>query len=92
MGYHLAYGMTYEELPKAVVITEDDLHGYVYVLEHTCLDVVEDSDDDFCCSECGARLYVNTGDTYTMIAADEHTIIKRPNFCPSCGARVISIG
>lgn len=53
-----------------------------------CRDI-EDSGTDFCCSACGARLYIDTGDTYTMIAADEHTIIKRPNYCPNCGARVV---
>ena len=52
-----------------------------------CRDI-EDSGTDFCCSACGARLYIDTGDTYTMIAADEHTIIKRPNFCPNCGRAV----
>lgn len=40
---------------------------------------------DFCCSECGARLYTETEDGYTMIKADEHTIIKTPNYCPNCG-------
>ena len=55
----------------------------------TCHDT-EGSGRDFCCSACGARLYVDTGDTFTMIAADEHTIIKRPNFCPNCGAEVVS--
>lgn len=49
----------------------------------------EDSGTDFCCSACGARLYIDTGDTYTMIAADERTIIKRPNYCPNCGRKVV---
>lgn len=49
----------------------------------------EDSGTDFCCSACGARLYIDTGDTYTMIAADERTIIERPNYCPNCGRRVV---
>lgn len=53
----------------------------------TCRDA-EDSGTDFCCSACGARLYIDTGDTYTMIAADEHTIIERPNYCPNCGRKV----
>ena len=44
---------------------------------------------DFCCSECGVRMFTNTSDTYTMIAADEHTIIKHPNFCPNCGKQVV---
>ena len=55
----------------------------------TCCDT-EGSGRDFCCSECGARLYIDTGDTYTMIAADEHTIIKHPNFCPNCGREVVA--
>jgi len=34
-------------------------------------------------------MFTNTSDTYTMIAADEHTIIKHPNFCPNCGRKVV---
>ena len=43
---------------------------------------------DFCCSECGARLYIETTDGYTMIEADEKTLIKMPNYCPNCGRQV----
>lgn len=53
----------------------------------TCHD--EGDPSDFCCSECGVRMFTNTSDTYTMIAADERTIIKHPNFCPNCGKRVV---
>jgi len=53
----------------------------------TCRD--EGDPSDFCCSECGVRMFTNTSDTYTMIAADEHTIIKRPNYCPNCGRRYV---
>lgn len=52
----------------------------------TCHDVGDPG--DFCCSECGVRMFTESNDTYTMIAADERTIIKHPNFCPNCGARV----
>lgn len=55
----------------------------------TCHDV-GDSNNDFHCSECGARLYIDTGDSYTMIEADEQTIIKCPNYCPNCGRKVVS--
>lgn len=47
----------------------------------------EGDSSDFCCSECGVRMYMETDDTYTMITSDEH-IIKRPNYCPNCGRRV----
>lgn len=53
----------------------------------TCHD--EGDSTDFCCSECGMRMFTETNDTYTMIAADERTIIKRPNYCPSCGRKVM---
>ena len=46
--------------------------------------------NDFCCSECGMRMYTDTNDTYTMIASDGRTIIKHPNFCPNCGAKVVN--
>lgn len=52
----------------------------------TCHDVGDPS--DFCCSECGVRMFTDTSDTYTMIASDGHTIIKHPNYCPNCGRRV----
>ena len=52
-----------------------------------CHDVGDPS--DFCCSECGVRMFTDTNDTYTMIASDGRTIIKHPNYCPNCGARVI---
>ena len=54
----------------------------------TCHDDGDPS--DFCCSECGVRMFTNTSDTYTMIAADEHTIIKHPNYCPNCGRKVVA--
>lgn len=47
---------------------------------------------DFCCSECGMRMFIEANDTYTMIASDERTIIKHPNFCPNCGRRIEVIG
>ena len=53
----------------------------------TCHD--EGDPSDFCCSECGVRMFTNTSDTYTMIASDERTIIKRPNYCPNCGSKVV---
>ena len=53
----------------------------------TCHDDGDPS--DFCCSECGVRMFTNTSDTYTMIAADEHTIIKHPSYCPNCGRKVV---
>lgn len=53
----------------------------------TCHDVGDPS--DFCCSECGVRMFTDTSDTYTMIASDGRTIIKHPNYCPNCGAKVI---
>lgn len=53
-----------------------------------CYDI-ESSPIDFCCSECGMRMYTATIDTYTMIANDEETIIKHPNFCPNCGRKVM---
>ena len=53
----------------------------------TCHDDGDPS--DFCCSECGVRMFTDTSDTYTMIASDGHTIIKHPNYCPNCGRRVV---
>ena len=52
----------------------------------TCHD--EGDPSDFCCSECGVRMFTDTSDTYTMIASDGRTIIKHPNYCPNCGRRV----
>jgi hypothetical protein len=52
----------------------------------TCHDVGDPS--DFCCSECGVRMFTDTNDTYTMIASDGRTIIKHPNYCPNCGRKV----
>ena len=53
----------------------------------TCHD--EGDPGDFLCSECGVRMFTETNDTYTMIASDERTIIKHPNFCPNCGRRCV---
>ena len=49
----------------------------------------EGDPSDFCCSECGVRMFTESNDTYTMIAADERTIIKHPNYCPNCGRKVV---
>lgn len=62
----------------------DDL---AFVPEHTCKDVGERC--DFACSDCGARLYTETSDGYTIILGDETTIIIKPRFCPYCGAKVV---
>lgn len=56
----------------------------------TCHD--EGDPSDFCCSECGVRMFTNTSDTYTMIASDGRTIIKHPNYCPNCGRKVVDDG
>jgi hypothetical protein len=56
----------------------------------TCRD--EGDPSDFCCSECGVRMFIETSDTYTMIASDERTIIKHPNYCPNCGRKVVTDG
>lgn len=53
----------------------------------TCHD--EGDPGAFCCSACGVRMFTDTGDTYTMIASDGRTIIRHPNFCPNCGAKVV---
>ncbi len=42
---------------------------------------------DFLCSECGARMYIDTGETYTMIDSLEN-IIEQPRFCPNCGCKI----
>jgi len=49
----------------------------------------EGDPSDFCCSECGVRMFTNTSDTYTMIASDGRTIIEHPNYCPNCGRKVV---
>ena len=60
---------------------------YGFVKERTCRDDGDPS--DFCCSECGARMFTEVNDAYTMIANDGQTIIKHPNYCPNCGAKVV---
>lgn len=55
--------------------------------ERTCKDVGERH--DFACSDCGARLYTEMTDGYTMILGDEKTILLKPRYCPNCGARVV---
>lgn len=64
--------------------TPDELTALL--AQRTCYNVGDKR--DFCCSECGVRMFIEIDDTYTMIASDERTIIKRPNFCPNCGKRV----
>lgn len=52
----------------------------------TCHNVGDPS--DFCCSECGVRMFTESNDTYTMIDSLGN-IIEQPNFCPNCGAKVV---
>ena len=47
----------------------------------------EGDQKDFLCSECGARMFIDTGETYTMIDSLGN-IIEQPSFCPNCGRRV----
>ena len=84
-------------LPDHIDVTLPDSRGrevhsarvYEYVRREECHDTDEDA-NDFCCSECGARLYVSTSDVYTMMLGDEKTILEHPNFCPNCGAKVMA--
>lgn len=58
----------------------------------TCEDTNE-KEYDFTCSECGASMYTQIDDCWTMIGAGglpEH-VIKHPNHCPNCGARVVEV-
>lgn len=58
--------------------------------ERTCEDVNEE-DNDFTCSECGASMYTQIDDCWTMIARGGlcDDVIEKPNYCPNCGAKVI---
>lgn len=60
----------------------------MYVKERTCENVGEET--DFSCSECGARLYIEICGDYTMILEDGKTLVTMPNYCPNCGAKVVS--
>lgn len=50
----------------------------------------EGDQKDFLCSGCGTRMFIDTGDTYTMIDSLGN-IIEQPNYCPNCGARVVEV-
>ena len=69
----------------------EDIKAWNTRAEQTCHDVNED-DHDFTCSECGASMYILVNDCWTMIGrrglCDD--VIERPNYCPNCGARVLS--
>ena len=52
----------------------------------TCHD--EGDPTDFCCSECGVRMFTDTGETYTMIDSLGN-IIEQPSYCPNCGRKVV---
>ena len=88
--------VTCGKLPERIEVTLPDSRGrevhsarvYEYERREECHDTDEDA-NDFCCSECGARLYVSTSDVYTMMLGDEKTILEHPNFCPNCGAKVV---
>lgn len=54
----------------------------------TCYDIEQD-ENDFKCSACGARSFIITDDCYTTILADEKTVLRRFNYCPNCGAKVV---
>ena len=85
----------YEEPPSCDLLVrsrydigaEDAIEVEATLGRGTCHD--EGDPSDFCCSACGVRMFTDTSDTYTMIASDGRTIIKHPNYCPNCGARVI---
>lgn len=76
-GTLVAYNLTHEQ---AIAIT---------LGSRTCHNVGDPS--DFCCSECGTRMFTNTSDTYTMIDSLGN-IIEQPSFCPNCGRRVVEVG
>jgi len=48
----------------------------------------EGDSSDFCCSECGVRMFTESDDTYTMIDSLGN-IIEQPSFCPNCGRKVV---
>jgi len=58
--------------------------------ERTCQDVNEE-EDDFTCSACGASMFTQIDDTWVMIAqdGDDDDLIWKPNYCPNCGAKVV---
>lgn len=56
----------------------------------TCYDT-SDSEHDFTCSECGASMYTQIDDCWTMIAKGGlcDDVIERPNYCPNCGGKAV---
>ena len=57
--------------------------------QRTCVDT-DDDPNDFKCSSCGARSYIQANDTYTTVLDDHVTILKKFNYCPNCGKQIVS--
>lgn len=73
---------------KVDVIWEETLSMAAMLGSGTCVN--DGSEKDFACSSCGASLYIENNDGYTMVLADYKTIVTMPNFCPNCGRKVVN--
>lgn len=58
--------------------------------ERMCRDV-NGNPHDFTCSECGASMYTQVDECWTMIARGGRPddVIENPSYCPNCGAKVV---
>ncbi len=58
--------------------------------ERVCRDV-NGNPHDFTCSECGASMYTQVDECWTMIARGGRCddVIENPSYCPNCGAKVV---
>lgn len=81
-------GISMDELIDCVIRAHQIVEDAAVAGVGTCVD--KDSDpNDFKCSACGARSFIQANDTYTTILEDHLTVLKKFNYCPNCGKRII---
>lgn len=75
---------------RACEVIDGDGTGEALPEVRTCKDVNEE-DNDFTCSECGASMYTQIDDCWTMVGKTGlcDDVVEHPNFCPNCGAKVV---
>lgn len=50
---------------------------------------IDPNPNDFLCSECGSRTFIQVDNVNTSILSDRITLVERFNYCPICGRKVV---
>lgn len=93
-GERLGLGVSLSEPPERFGVREwrkdGDCAETFYFPERTCVPILVQQKSKYVDSECGDEIYSACGHFLRVVQPPKKMQSLRPNYCPNCGARVVS--